>query len=113
MCVSALLTTSSTGLCGISSARFSASGNEVLTSAEFELRLTIWALTDERSPRYIDRPKFGCEQGLAFSEDGKYMAVVHRDKHKDYVAVYLCEQWQLATVRPFVSLYLTLKHTLL
>jgi hypothetical protein len=69
-------------------------GRHVITAAEFQLRLTIWSLVSS-SVLYIKFPKFGTPQGLAFSHDGSFAAVLERSEGRDFVSVFKCDTWDL------------------
>ena len=36
--------------------------------------------------------------GIAFSRDGRYLAVAERRDCKDYVSIFVCSDWQLLRV---------------
>ncbi|XP_026546957.1 WD repeat-containing protein WRAP73-like, partial [Notechis scutatus] len=57
------------------------------------LRITVWSLCT-KSVSYIKYPK-ACQQGLAFTKDGRYLALVERRDCKDYVSLFVCSDWQL------------------
>lgn len=42
--------------------------------------------------------------GIAFTQDGRHMAVAERRDCKDYVSIFVCGDWQLLRVRPDLML---------
>ncbi|KAK3701374.1 hypothetical protein QZH41_008742, partial [Actinostola sp. cb2023] len=81
------------GSAGLVGARWSPDGRHILTTADFQLRITIWSLVS-KSVSYIKYPKHATD-GLDFSKDGKYMALAERRNCKDFVSIFTCESWQL------------------
>ncbi|KXJ16324.1 WD repeat-containing protein WRAP73 [Exaiptasia diaphana] len=81
------------GSAGLAGARWSPDGRHILTTADFQLRITIWSLVS-KSVSYIKYPKHASE-GLDFSRDGKYMALAERRNCKDFVSIFTCDSWQL------------------
>lgn len=65
----------------------------ILTTAEFNLQITLWSLVD-KSTSHIKYIKFA-QGGIDFSMDGKYMALAERKDCKDSVSVFDCTEWQL------------------
>lgn len=63
-----------TGMQGMQNCRFSPSGRHILTTNDFNLRLTIYSLIDQ-GMQFIERPKFAAK-GLDFSTDGQLMALL-------------------------------------
>ncbi|NXR86633.1 WRP73 protein, partial [Hypocryptadius cinnamomeus] len=57
------------------------------------LRITVWSLCT-KSVSYIKYPK-ACQQGVAFTKDGRYMAVAERRDCKDFISIFVCRNWQL------------------
>eukprot|EP01083_Nonionella_stella_P148816 471752_1 len=80
------------GAAGLEFARWTPDGRHIMTSTEFQLRLTIWSLVD-RSVSYIKFPKF-TEKAIDFSADGKFLAVAERKEFKDLVGIYFTETWE-------------------
>lgn len=70
----------SEGVAGLVHARWSPDGRHVLTTADFQLHMTIWSLV-RKSMYYVKHPKLQAG-GVAFSPDGKYMAVATRSDCK-------------------------------
>lgn len=83
------------GAAGLTHARWSPDGRHVLTSADFQLRITVWSLVSHHV-NFLKFPKYS-KAGCAFSHDGKYMAVLERNDGKDYVGVFACKTWEMAT----------------
>lgn len=61
------------GIAGVEAARWTPDGLHILLVAEFQIRITIWSLTD-KTFLYLSGPKHAVK-GIQFSPDGKYMAV--------------------------------------
>ncbi|XP_034027428.1 WD repeat-containing protein WRAP73-like [Thalassophryne amazonica] len=57
------------------------------------LRITVWSLCT-KAVSYIKYPK-ACQKGIDFSRDGCYMALAERRDCKDYVSVFVCDDWHL------------------
>jgi len=74
-------------------AQWAPDGRHILTTAEFNIHITIWSLTSQ-TVYYIENPKDPVN-GVSFAHDGKYMAVARRKACKDFIAVYSCESWEL------------------
>jgi len=81
------------GSAGLVHARWSPDGRHVLTSASFNLRLTVWSLIN-KSISYIRYLKNAVDC-VDFSKDGKYLAVGECRKCKDYISVYNVASWDL------------------
>ncbi|PNW73649.1 hypothetical protein CHLRE_13g567150v5 [Chlamydomonas reinhardtii] len=77
------------GPAGVQSVRWSPDGGSVLVVAEFGLRVAVWDLVDRRCT-YLRGPKHGDGTGLAFSADGRWLALLERSDMKDWVTVYDC-----------------------
>ncbi|KAK3104488.1 hypothetical protein FSP39_003317 [Pinctada imbricata] len=80
----------SAGLCGV---QWSPDGRHVLTTADFNLRITVWSLVT-KSVSYIRYPK-QCQKGIDFSNGGKYMALAERRDCKDFISIFACSSWEL------------------
>ena len=61
------------GAAGISHVRWSPNGQHIIVTADFQIRMTIWSLT-ERTCIHVKGPKYPCK-GLGFSPEGDMMAV--------------------------------------
>jgi len=81
------------GIAGLTHATWAADSRHVITSSEFQIRLTVWSLED-RKARYIKFPKFS-KKGIAPSNSLRYLAVVERREHRDYIGIYSQEFWEL------------------
>lgn len=74
------------GPLGVAHARWAPDGRHVLTSSDHAMRLTVWSLLD-RSVCYIRAPKLPVA-GIAFSADGRWLAIAERREGVDSVGVY-------------------------
>ncbi|XP_030278015.1 WD repeat-containing protein WRAP73 [Sparus aurata] len=81
------------GSIGLLSSRWSPDGRHILNTTEFHLRITVWSLCT-KAVSYIKYPK-ACQKGIDFSRDGCYMALAERRDCKDYVSVFVCDDWHL------------------
>jgi hypothetical protein len=102
------------GLLGLANVCWSLDGSHLLTWSDYQLRLTIWPLSDRsvgsvyalRFPKYADR-------GFAFRLDGRYFAYAERVEGKDWVGVVDCRDWKLIKVLTFMLLILLLNRLFL
>ena len=78
---------------GLTGAMWSPDSKKVLTFTEFQLRCTIWDLTD-MSVNHIRNPKFS-DKGVSFTSDGKFMAIAEKTECKDYVGIYFTGDWKV------------------
>ncbi|XP_061691129.1 WD repeat-containing protein WRAP73 isoform X2 [Syngnathoides biaculeatus] len=81
------------GSIGLVASRWSPDGRHILNTTEFHLRITVWSLCT-KAVSYIKNPK-ACFKGIDFSRDGCYMALAERRDCKDYVCVFVCDDWHL------------------
>ncbi|CAB1430942.1 unnamed protein product [Pleuronectes platessa] len=81
------------GSIGLVSSRWSPDGRHILNTTEFHLRVTVWSLCT-KAVSYIKYPK-ACQKGIDFSKDGCYLALAERRDCKDYVSVFVCDDWHL------------------
>lgn len=81
------------GLAGICNARWCPSCEDILLTAEFQVKLSVWSLVDQNC-RNLPPPKHP-EAGIAFSPDGTQLAVLERLECKDWLAVYDTSCWEL------------------
>lgn len=81
------------GIAGLMYARWVPDSRQVITVSDFQLRLTIWSLVDEKVS-YIKSPKHH-DKGLSFTSNGKFMALAERNDCKDYIGIYYCGDWKL------------------
>ena len=66
------------GAAGIRHVRWSPSGQHIIVTADFQIRMTIWSLVDQTCI-HVKGPKFPC-RGLQFSPEGDMMAVAEVGK---------------------------------
>lgn len=83
----------SQGVVGVATAMWSPCGRYVLMVSEFQVKMTIWSLSDGSCVDSLVAPK--SEGMLAFSTDGTILAVVKRSDCKDTLCAYRCDTWQL------------------
>ena len=81
------------GSAGLVACCWAPDSRHILTTADFQLRMTLWSLVN-KSISYIKYPKLA-RGGLDFSRDGKYMALAERRDCKDQVSLFDCSQWHL------------------
>ena len=81
------------GIAGLMYARWVPDVRQIITVSDFQLRLTIWSLVDEKVS-YIKNPKHH-DKGLSFTSNGKFMALAERNDCKDYIGIYYCGDWKL------------------
>uniref|UniRef100_A0AAX7TYI7 WD repeat containing, antisense to TP73 n=1 Tax=Astatotilapia calliptera TaxID=8154 RepID=A0AAX7TYI7_ASTCA len=81
------------GSIGLVSSRWSPDGRHILNTTEFHLRITVWSLCT-KAVSYIKYPK-ACQKGIDFSRDGSYMALAERRDCKDFVSIFVCDDWHL------------------
>ncbi|XP_038864358.1 WD repeat-containing protein WRAP73 isoform X2 [Salvelinus namaycush] len=65
----------------------------VSPDGKYLLRVTVWSLCT-KAVSYIKYPK-ACQKGIDFSRDGCYMALAERRDCRDYVSVFVCDDWHL------------------
>ena len=81
------------GSAGLIHAQWSPDGRHVLTTADFNLRITVWSLVN-KSISYIRFVK-NSKDSLSFSADGKYLALGECRKCRDCVSIFAINSWQL------------------
>lgn len=81
------------GSAGLVSSCWSPDGRHILNTSEFHLRITLWSLS-AKSVSYIKYPK-PCQQGISFTRDGRHMALAERRDCKDYISIFVCNDWRL------------------
>ncbi|CAI9091979.1 OLC1v1027103C2 [Oldenlandia corymbosa var. corymbosa] len=84
------------GPAGIAYARWSPDSRHILTTSEFQLRLTVWSLLNTACI-HLQWPKHGAK-GVSFTKDGKFAAVCTRRDCKDYVNLLSCHTWEIISV---------------
>ncbi|ETP35808.1 hypothetical protein F442_16138 [Phytophthora nicotianae P10297] len=86
----------SEGVAGLVHARWTPDVRHVVTVSDFQLHATVWSLEDPTARCSIRSPKLAAD-GLSFSNNGAFLAVVERHDCKDFIGVYSCESWELTT----------------
>ncbi|KAG9481956.1 hypothetical protein GDO78_010932 [Eleutherodactylus coqui] len=81
------------GSAGLVSSCWSPDGRHILNTTEFHLRITLWSLS-AKSVSYIKYPK-ACQKGMAFTSNGQHMALAERRDCKDYISIFVCNDWRL------------------
>ncbi|CAL1390898.1 unnamed protein product [Linum trigynum] len=81
------------GPAGIAYARWSPDSRHILTTSEFQLRLTVWSLLNTACV-HVQWPKHG-SRGVCFTKDGKFAAICTRRDCKDYVNLLSCHSWEI------------------
>ncbi len=76
------------GPAGITAARWTPDGQHILLTADFNVRLSVWSLVHQ-SCVYLRGPKHA-QAGLAFSPDGRLLAVAHVSSGRVRVRVRAC-----------------------
>jgi len=84
------------GPAGIAYARWSPDSRHILTTSEFQLRLTVWSLVNTACV-HVQWPKHG-SRGVSFTKDGKFAAICTRRDCKDYINLLSCHSWEIMTV---------------
>ncbi|KAL2540029.1 Transducin/WD40 repeat-like superfamily protein [Abeliophyllum distichum] len=84
------------GSAGISYARWSPDSRHILTTSDFQLRLTVWSLLNTACV-HVQGPKHG-SKGVSFTKDGKFAAICTRRDCKDYVNLLPCHTWEIMGV---------------
>ncbi|KAJ6705305.1 WD REPEAT PROTEIN 8-RELATED [Salix purpurea] len=81
------------GPAGIAYARWSPDSRHILTTSDFQLRLTVWSLLNTACV-HVQGPKHG-SKGVSFTKDGKFAAICTRRDCKDYVNLLSCHAWEI------------------
>ncbi|XP_044971920.1 WD repeat-containing protein WRAP73 [Hordeum vulgare subsp. vulgare] len=84
------------GSAGIAYARWSPDSRHILTTSEFQLRLTVWSLVNTACV-HVQWPKHAA-RGVSFTKDGKFAAICTRRDCKDYVNLLSCHSWEIMGV---------------
>lgn len=79
---------------GISHARFSPDGRHILVTSDFQIKITVYSLYNQHNVATILNPKH-TKKGLAFSPNGKYMALAERRDGKDYISIIITDTWEM------------------
>lgn len=83
----------SEGPLGLIGACWSPDSRHILTTADFQIRTTVWSLTD-KSVLYLKHAKLALSE-QSFSQSGDYLAVVERNDAKDSISIIRCSSWTL------------------
>ncbi|THU47794.1 hypothetical protein C4D60_Mb09t19400 [Musa balbisiana] len=81
------------GPAGIAYARWSPDSRHILTTSEFQVRLTVWSLLNTACV-HVQWPKHA-SKGVSFTQDGKFAAVCTRRDCKDYINLLSCHTWEI------------------
>lgn len=81
------------GPAGISYARWSPDSRHILTTSDFQLRLTVWSLVNTACV-HVQWPKHA-SRGVSFTQDGKFAAICTRRDCKDYINLLSCHSWEI------------------
>ncbi|CAI9295789.1 unnamed protein product [Lactuca saligna] len=84
------------GPAGIAYARWSPDSRHILTTSEFQLRLTVWSLLNTACI-HVQWPKHA-SKGVSFTKDGSFAAISTRRDCKDYVNLISCQTWEIMGV---------------
>jgi len=84
------------GPAGIAYARWSPDSRHILTTSEFQLRLTVWSLVNTACV-HVQWPKHA-SRGVSFTKDGKFAAICTRRDCKDYINLLSCHSWEIMSV---------------
>ncbi|KAE8703477.1 ubiquinol-cytochrome c reductase complex chaperone CBP3-like protein [Hibiscus syriacus] len=84
------------GPAGIAYARWSPDSRHLLTTSEFQLRLTVSSLVNTACV-HVQWPKHA-SKGVSFSKDGKFAAICTRRDCKDYINLLSCHNWEIMGV---------------
>ncbi|RVW26712.1 WD repeat-containing protein WRAP73 [Vitis vinifera] len=84
------------GPAGIAYARWSPDSRHILTTSDFQLRLTVWSLVNTACV-HVQWPKHA-SKGVSFTQDGKFAAICTRRDCKDYINLLSCHTWEIMGV---------------
>mmetsp|Transcript_65310 Transcript_65310/g.206311 ORF Transcript_65310/g.206311 Transcript_65310/m.206311 type:complete len:438 (+) Transcript_65310:104-1417(+) len=87
------------GPAGITHAQWAPDGKSILSTADFQIRFTVWSLVS-KSCIYIKAPKFAGPRGISFTRDGKFMALAERRDCRDAISIFRCNGWEVAAHFP-------------
>ena len=90
----ALMATIEDGQSGISSFYWAKDSVQLLVFSEFMYKVSIYNLA-EKNMTYIKGPKLSSSKGSAFTNDGKFMALIEKHDCKDYLSVYYTIGWNM------------------
>ena len=80
---------------GIIYARWTPDSRKIILFNDFCVRCSIWSLVD-KSTVYINSPKFA-NKGIAFCENGNFMALAEKDGAKDFIGIYFTGDFTLVS----------------
>ena len=80
------------GAAGLVDICWSTDSRHILSTAEFNVKLTVWSLVN-KSINYVKNPKSA--QAIAFSSDGEYLAVAERRNCRDCINILSTADWSL------------------
>lgn len=72
--------------------RWSPDSRHILTTSEFQLRLTVWSLVSTACV-HVPWPKHPT-RAVSFTKDGKYIAIGTRRDCRDYIHLLACQGWE-------------------
>lgn len=81
------------GPAGIAYARWSPDSRHILTTSDFQLRLTVWSLLNTACV-HVKWPKHPVK-GVSFTRDGEFAAVCTRRDCKDYINLLSSDSWEI------------------
>lgn len=81
------------GSAGLTRVSWSPDARHILTTSDFNLRITVWSLMN-KSVSYMKYPK-NIPKCYQFSLDKKYMLLAERRDCKDFCSIFACDNWQL------------------
>ncbi|KAK9144874.1 hypothetical protein Sjap_004777 [Stephania japonica] len=84
------------GPAGIAYARWSPDSRHILTTTDFQLRLTVWSLVNTACV-HVQWPKHN-SKGVSFTKDGRFAAICTRRDCKDYINLLSCHTWEIMGV---------------
>ncbi|CEG35243.1 Uncharacterized conserved protein WDR8, contains WD repeats [Plasmopara halstedii] len=61
--------------------------------SDFQLHATVWSLEDPTTRCSIRNPKLAAD-GIKFTKNGLFLAVLERHDCKDSISIYSCESWE-------------------
>lgn len=81
------------GSAGLTQVSWSPDSRHILTTSDFNLRITVWSLMN-KSVSYMKYPK-NIPKCYEFTIDGTYMLLAERRDCKDFCSIFACDNWQL------------------
>lgn len=81
---------------GILAAVWAPDSRQIITFSDFQLRATIWNLTEKEAKAYIRNPKLLPPKGISFTQNKKFACLSERRDLKDWVSIYYAGQdWKM------------------